>query len=265
MESSGKTTLTIHTIAEAQKNGGLTAFIDVEHAFDREYAKALGVNVDELDFSQPDCAEDALQILDTLINTGAYDVIVVDSVAALVPKAELEDAMGASKMGLQARLMGQALRKITPGVKRSNTLVIFINQIREKIGVIYGSNETVPGGNAMKFYASVRLDVRRSLTSENSVNNANKEKVGNLTTVTVKKNKLSPPFKKAEFNILYGIGIDRIGELIDLCNNRKIIKKWGSSITYMDVKYTVEDFSKLIIDNDDFYNELAEKYYAAEV
>lgn len=264
-ESSGKTTLAIHVMAEAQKKGGLVAIIDAEHAFDREYAEKLGVNIDELDISQPDNGEQGLEIADRLINSGAYDVVVIDSVAALVPKRELEGEMGDSVMGLHARLMSQALRKLTPGTAKTNTLVIFINQTRDKIGVMFGNPETTTGGNALKFYASVRITINRSTTAENTVVDANKEKIGNLTRIHVIKNKMAPPFKKCEFNILYGVGIDKVAEIIELSGDSGIIKKYGKSITYKDVKYTLDDFTRLVIDNDELYNELVTKLNADKV
>lgn len=264
-ESSGKTTLAIHVMAEAQKVGGLCAIIDVEHAFDKDYAKALGVNVDELDISQPDFGEQALEVADKLIESGAYDVVVVDSVAALLPKAEKDDPMGTSKMGLHARLMSQALRKLTPTVHKTGTVLIFINQLRDKIGVMFGNPETTTGGNALKFYSSVRLDIRRSLTTENTVFDENKEKIGNLTIVKVIKNKVAPPFQKAQFYILYGIGIDKVGEVIAIGSELGILKKWGKQITFDDKKYTLEDFGHLIHDNDEFYNELVNKINATKV
>ena len=228
-ESSGKTTLTLQVIAEAQKLGGTAAFIDAEHALDPNYAGKLGVNVDELLVSQPDTGEQALEITDMLVRSGAVDIIVIDSVAALTPKAEIEGEMGDSHMGLQARLMSQALRKLTGNIKRSNTMVVFINQIRMKIGVMFGSPETTTGGNALKFYASVRLDIRRIGAIKKG-----DEVVGNQTRVKVVKNKVSPPFKQAEFEILYGEGISRLGELIDLGVQHDIVNKAGSWYSYGD-------------------------------
>jgi recombination protein RecA len=228
-ESSGKTTLTLQVVAEAQKLGGTAAFIDAEHALDPNYAEKLGVNVDELLVSQPDTGEQALEITDMLVRSGAVDIVVIDSVAALTPKAEIEGEMGDSHMGLQARLMSQALRKLTGNIKRSNTMVIFINQIRMKIGVMFGSPETTTGGNALKFYASVRLDIRRIGAIKKG-----DEIVGNQTRVKVVKNKVSPPFKQAEFEILYGQGISRLGELIDLGVQHDIVNKAGSWYSYGD-------------------------------
>jgi recombination protein RecA len=226
-ESSGKTTLTLQVIAEAQKLGGTAAFIDAEHALDPRYAEKLGVNVDELLVSQPDTGEQALEITDMLVRSGAIDIIVIDSVAALTPKAEIEGEMGDSHMGLQARLMSQALRKLTANIKRSNTMVVFINQIRMKIGVMFGSPETTTGGNALKFYASIRLDIRRIGAIKKG-----DEIIGNQTRVKVVKNKVSPPFKMAEFEILYGFGISREGELIDLGVQHGIVDKAGSWYSY---------------------------------
>ena len=226
-ESSGKTTLTLHAVAEMQKTGGTAAFIDAEHALDPSYAEKLGVNVDELLVSQPDTGEQALEIADMLVRSGAVDVVVVDSVAALTPKAEIEGEMGDSHMGLQARLMSQALRKLTANIKRSNTLVIFINQIRMKIGVMFGNPETTTGGNALKFYASVRLDIRRTGAIKKG-----DEVLGNETKVKVVKNKVAPPFKQANFEILYGEGISREGELIDLGVDTKIVEKSGAWYSY---------------------------------
>jgi recombination protein RecA len=230
-ESSGKTTLTLHVLSEAQKLGGTCAFIDAEHALDPIYAAKLGVNLDDLIVSQPDTGEQALEIVDTLVRSGAVDVIVVDSVAALVPKAEIEGEMGDSHVGLQARLMSQALRKLTGSVSRSRTTIIFINQIRMKIGVMFGSPETTTGGNALKFYASVRLDIRRGKSIKDK-----EESVGNETTVKVVKNKVAPPFRHAEFEIMYGEGISREGELIDLGDHYGVVEKSGSWYAYQGQK-----------------------------
>lgn len=228
-ESSGKTTLTLHVVAEAQKKGGVCAFVDAEHALDPQYAKKLGVNLDELLISQPDTGEQALEIVDTLVRSGAVNVIVVDSVAALVPKSEIEGDMGDMQMGSQARLMSQAMRKLTASIGRSNTMVIFINQIRMKIGVMFGSPETTTGGNALKFYASVRLDIRRIGAIKDR-----DEVIGNSTRVKVVKNKVSPPFKEVEFDIMYGEGISKVGELVDIGVKAGVVDKSGSWYSFRD-------------------------------
>ncbi len=250
-ESSGKTTLAIHAIAEAQKAGGIAAFIDAEHAFDSYYAQKLGVDVDNLLVSQPDNGEQALEIADSLIRSSAIDIIVIDSVAALTPKAEIEGDMGDSKMGLQARLMSQALRKLTASISKTKTVCIFINQLRDKIGVIYGNPETTTGGNALKFYASVRIDIRRT-----SVIKDGDEQLGTRTKVKVVKNKVAPPFKKAEFDIMFGEGISRVGEIVDLGVDYEIIRKAGSWFSYGDRKIGQgRDAVKEVLKGDDALRE----------
>jgi recombination protein RecA len=259
-ESSGKTTLAIHAIAEAQKAGGLAAFIDAEHAFDRFYAEKLGVDIDNLYISQPDSGEQALEIAEQLIRSSAVDIIVIDSVSALTPKAELEGEMGDSKMGLQARLMSQALRKLTGAISKTNTTCIFINQLRDKIGVMFGNPETTTGGNALKFYASVRLDIRRIGQLKDG-----EEVKGNQVRVKVVKNKVAPPFRKAEFDVMFGGGISRSGEIVDLGSELNVIKKSGSWYSYNDVKLGQgRDAAKQCIsDNPELADELSALIFAA--
>ena len=259
-ESSGKTTLTLHAIAECQKAGGIAAFIDAEHAFDRFYAERLGVDLGELVISQPDNGEQALEIADNLIRSGAVDALVIDSVAALTPKSEIEGEMGDSKMGLHARLMSQALRKLTSSISKTNCTVFFINQLREKIGVMFGNPETTTGGNALKFYASVRIDIRRigQIKSGDEV-------IGNRTRVKVVKNKLAPPFRKAEFDIMFGEGFSKAGEIIDLGVDKGIVKKSGSWFSYGETKLGQgrDAVKALIKDNEELAAELEEKIFAA--
>ncbi len=259
-ESSGKTTLALHCLAEAQKTGGTCAFIDAEHALDPTYAKKLGVNIDELLISQPDAGEQALEITDTLVRSGAIDVLVVDSVAALVPKAELEGDMGDAHMGLQARLMSQALRKLTSTISKSNTMVIFINQIRQKIGVMFGNPETTTGGNALKFYASVRLDIRRIGQIKDK-----DEIVGNQTRVKVVKNKMAPPFRVVEFDIMYGQGVSKLGEIIDLGIKAEVIGKAGAWFSYNDEKIGQgrENAKKFLKENPTILEEIEQKIKAS--
>ena len=260
-ESSGKTTLTLHAIAEAQKAGGIAAFIDAEHAFDRFYAEKLGIDLDNLIISQPDHGEQALEIADNLVRSGALDIIVIDSVAALTPKSEIEGEMGDSKMGLQARLMSQALRKLTASINKTNCTMIFINQLREKIGVMFGNPETTTGGNALKFYASVRLDIRRSTQIKESDGNV----AGNKTRVKVVKNKVAPPFKTAEFDIMYGEGVSKVGEILDLAVELDIIKKSGSWFSYDETKLGQgrDAVKSLIKDNPELMDELEAKVRSA--
>ena len=258
-ESSGKTTLTLHAIAEAQKAGGIAAFIDAEHAFDRNYAEKLGVDIENLIMSQPDNGEQALEIAENLIRSGAIDIVVIDSVAALTPKSEIEGEMGDSKMGLHARLMSQALRKLTGTISKTNCTVFFINQLREKIGVMFGNPETTTGGNALKFYASIRLDIRRSSQIKDGDN-----VIGNRTKVKVVKNKVAPPFKTAEFDIMYGEGVSKTGEILDLAVEFEIIKKAGSWFSYGDTKLGQgRDAVKVMIkDNPELADELEQKIKA---
>jgi len=259
-EASGKTTLAIHVIAEAQKKGGIAAIVDAEHAFDRFYAEKLGVDIANLLISQPDNGEQALEIVDHLIRSGAIDVIAIDSVAALTPKSEIEGEMGDSKMGLQARLMSQALRKLTANISKTNTCCIFINQLREKIGVMFGNPETTTGGNALKFYSSVRVDIRRIGQLKEG-----EEVVGNRTRVKIVKNKLAPPFKKAEFDIMYGEGISQTGEIIDMGVDYDIIKKSGSWFSYGDTKLGQgrEGVKQILADNPELTEELKTKILEA--
>ena len=260
-ESSGKTTLTLHAIAECQKAGGIAAFIDAEHAFDRFYAENLGVNIDELIISQPDNGEQALEIADNLIRSGAIDIIVIDSVAALTPRSEIEGEMGDSKMGLHARLMSQALRKLTSNISKTNCTVMFINQLREKIGVMFGNPETTTGGNALKFYASVRLDIRRST----QIKDTNGNILGNKTRVKVVKNKVAPPFKVSEFDIMYGKGISKMGEIIDLGVAHEIIDKSGSWFSYGETKLGQgrDSVKSILKDNPELSDEIEAKIVEA--
>ncbi len=255
-EASGKTTLTLHAIAEAQKKGGIAAFIDAEHAFDRIYAEKLGVNTEELIISQPDNGEQALEIADNLIRSGAIDIIIIDSVAALTPKSEIEGEMGDSKMGLQARLMSQALRKLTGTISKTHCVCVFINQLREKIGVMFGNPETTTGGNALKFYSSVRLDIRRSSQIKNG-----DQVEGNRVRVKVVKNKVAPPFRQAEFDIMYGEGISKVGELIDLGVDQGVVQKSGSWFSYGDTKLGQgrDAVKQLLRDNPELADEIEVK------
>ncbi|MGB0294174.1 MAG: recombinase RecA [Flavobacteriaceae bacterium] len=256
-ESSGKTTLTLHAIAEAQKNGGIAAFVDAEHAFDRFYAEKLGVDIDNLIISQPDHGEQALEIADNLIRSGAIDIVIIDSVAALTPKSEIEGEMGDSKMGLHARLMSQALRKLTSTISKTQCTVIFINQLREKIGVMFGNPETTTGGNALKFYASVRLDIRRSSQIKDNEGNVS----GNKTKVKVVKNKVAPPFRTTEFDIMYGEGISKVGEIIDHGVAYDIINKSGSWFSYADTKLGQgrDAVKNILLDNPELSEEIEDK------
>ena len=260
-ESSGKTTLTLHAIAECQKNGGIAAFIDAEHAFDRFYAEKLGVDIENLIISHPDHGEQALEIADNLIRSGAIDMVIIDSVAALTPKSEIEGEMGDSKMGLHARLMSQALRKLTSSISKTNCTVFFINQLREKIGVMFGNPETTTGGNALKFYASIRIDIRRST----QIKNSDGAVMGNRTRVKIVKNKVAPPFKLAEFDIMYGKGISKSGEIIDLAVDAEIINKSGSWFSYEGTKLGQgrDAVKSLLIDNPELMEKLEKQIVEA--
>lgn len=267
-ESSGKSTITLHVVAEAQKKGGICAFIDAEHAFDPEYAKNIGINLDELYFYQPSSGEEALNLVTDLLKQEVFDVIIVDSVAALTPQSELEGQVGDSKIGLHARMMSQAMRVQVAEVSNSDTCLIYINQFRQKIGVMFGSPDVTSGGNALKFFASIRMEVSRSTTAANSVIE-NDVKMGNLTKVNVIKNKCAPPFKKCEFNILYGVGIDKYGELIELARSKEIIKHRGKKITYDEFELegssredVLEKFITVLKDNPEMFDEILNKVNA---
>lgn len=260
-ESSGKTTLTLHAIAEAQKQGGIAAFIDAEHAFDSHYAAKLGIKLDELIISQPDNGEQALEIADNLIRSSAVDIVVIDSVAALTPKAEIDGEMGDSKMGLHARLMSQALRKLTGTISRTKCTVIFINQLREKIGMVFGNPETTTGGNALKFYASVRIDIRRAGGDGSKIKDKEGEVIGSRTKVKIVKNKVAPPFKQAEFDIMYGEGVSKTGEILDTAVDKGIVKKSGSWFSYEDTKLGQgrDSVKEVLKDNPELAEELENK------